>query len=129
MQVSVPVQAGDRESRRERGLARLAELGDEPGGEEFLARLGDLGDLTVDFAFGDVHSRPGLGVRERELVIVAMLTALGGLEPQVRAHIRAARAAGVTEVELEETILQVAPYAGFPRAINGMKLLREEQGA
>jgi len=129
VQVSVPVQAGDRESRRERGLARLAELGDEPGGEEFLARLGDLGDLTVDFAFGDVHSRPGLGVRERELVIVAMLTALGGLEPQVRAHIRAARAAGVTEVELEETILQVAPYAGFPRAINGMKLLREEQGA
>jgi 4-carboxymuconolactone decarboxylase len=80
------VQASDRESRRERGLARLAELGDEPGGEEFLARLGDLGDLTVDFVFGDVHARPGLPVRERELVIVAVLTALGGLEPQVRAR-------------------------------------------
>ena len=128
MQVSVPVQASDRESRRERGLARLAELGDEPGGEEFLARLGDLGDLTVDFVFGDVHARPGLPVRERELVIVAVLTALGGLEPQVRAHIRAAREAGATEAELEETMIQVAPYAGFPRAINGLKLLREEQG-
>lgn len=128
MQVSVPVQASDRESRRERGLARLAELGDEPGGEEFLARLGDLGDLTVDFVFGDVHVRPGLPVRERELVIVAVLTALGGLEPQVRAHIRAAREAGATDAELEETMIQVAPYAGFPRAINGLKLLREEQG-
>lgn len=128
MQVSVPVQPGDTESRRERGLARLAELGDEPGGDEFLARLGDLGDLTVDFVFGDVHARPGLPVRERELVIVAVLTALGGLEPQVRAHIRAARAAGVTDAELEETLIQVAPYAGFPRAINGIKLLREEQG-
>jgi 4-carboxymuconolactone decarboxylase len=116
-------------TRRERGLARLAELGDEPGGEEFLANLGDLGDLTVDFVFGDVHSRDGLGIRERELVIVAVLAALGGLEPQVRAHLRAARAAGVDDRELEETIVQIAPYAGFPRAINAMKLLREEQQA
>ena len=128
MQVSVPVQEESVESRRARGLARLAELGDEPGGEEFLARLGDLGDLTVDFVFGDVHARPGLGVRERELVIVAVLTALGGLEPQVRAHIRAAREAGVSEEELEETMIQVSPYAGFPRAINGLPVLREEQG-
>ena len=128
MQVSVSVQGEGVESRRARGLARLAELGDEPGGEEFLARLGDLGDLTVDFVFGDVHARPGLGVRERELVIVAVLTALGGLEPQVRAHIRAAREAGASDEELEETLIQVAPYAGFPRAINGLKLLREEQG-
>lgn len=128
MQVSVPVQEESVESRRARGLARLAELGDEPGGEVFLARLGDLGDLTVDFVFGDVHARPGLGVRERELVIVAVLTALGGLEPQVRAHIRAAREAGVSEEELEETMIQVSPYAGFPRAINGLKVLREEQG-
>jgi 4-carboxymuconolactone decarboxylase len=116
-------------ARRERGLARLAELHDEPGGEEFLANLGDLGDLTVDFVFGDVHCREGLPIRERELVIVAVLAALGGLEPQVRAHIRAARAVGISDRELEETLIQIAPYAGFPRAINGIKLLREEQRA
>ena len=114
-------------TRRERGLARLAELHDEPGGEEFLANLGDLGDLTVDFVFGDVHCREGLAVRERELVIVAVLTALGGAEPQVRAHVRAARAIGVSDREIEETIVQTAPYAGFPRAINAMKILRAEQ--
>jgi 4-carboxymuconolactone decarboxylase len=113
--------------RRAQGVARLAELADEPGGEEFLANLGDLGDLTVDFVFGDVHAREGLPIRERELLIVAVLAALGGLEPQVRAHIRAARAIGVTDPELEETIIQIAPYAGFPRAINAMKILREEQ--
>jgi 4-carboxymuconolactone decarboxylase len=113
--------------RRERGIARLAELADEPGGEEFLANLGDLGDLTVDFVFGDVHAREGLPIRERELLIVAVLAALGGLEPQVRAHIRAARAIGISDRELEETIIQIAPYAGFPRAINALKLLREEQ--
>ena len=118
---------GRMEARRERGLARLAELDDEPGGGEFLANLGDLGDYTVDFVFGDVHCRDGLSVRDREVVIVAVLTALGGLEPQVRAHVRAARAAGVSDRELEETIIQTTPYAGFPRAINSMKILREEQ--
>ncbi len=115
--------------RRKRGLARLAELGDEPGGEEFLDRMGDLGDWIVDFVFGDVHARPGLGTRERELIIVAVLTTLGSADPQVRAHIRALRAIDVSFPEIEEAILQTAPYAGFPRAINSLKVLREEQEA
>lgn len=114
-------------SRRERGLARLAELGDEPGGDAFLERMGVLGDWVVDFAFGDVHTRPGLDARERELIIVAVLVAIGSSDPQVRAHIRALRAIDVPFNEIEECILQVAPYAGVPRAINAMKVLRDEQ--
>jgi 4-carboxymuconolactone decarboxylase len=115
--------------RRERGLARLAELGDEPGGDEFLVRMGDLGDWLVDFVFGDVHARPGLTARERELIILAVLTSLGSSDPQVQAHIRALRAVDVPFAEIEETILQTAPYAGFPRAINALKVLRAEQEA
>jgi 4-carboxymuconolactone decarboxylase len=114
-------------TRRERGLARLAELGDEPGGEEFLARMGALGDWIVDFAFGDVHARPGLDARERELIIVAVLTTLGSSDPQVRAHIRALRTIEVPWNEIEEVILQTAPYAGVPRAVNALKVLRDEQ--
>ena len=114
-------------SRRERALARLAELGDEPGGDEFLARMGTLGDWIVDFAFGDVHVRPGLDARERELIIVAVLTTLGSSDPQVRAHIRALRAIDVPWNEIEEAILQTTPYAGVPRAVNAIKVLREEQ--
>jgi 4-carboxymuconolactone decarboxylase len=118
------------EERRRRGLARLAELGDEPGGEEFLARMGDLGDLLVEFVFGDVHSRGGLCARERELIILALLTALGSSDPQVRAHVRALRAIDVSYADIEEVIIQTAPYAGFPRAINALKVLRdEEEGA
>jgi 4-carboxymuconolactone decarboxylase len=113
--------------RRARGLGRLAELGDEPGGDEFLARMGDLGDWIVDFVFGDVHARPGLTARERELIIVAVLTTLGDADPQVRAHVRGLRALGVPVSEIEEAILQTAPYAGFPRAINALKILRDEQ--
>jgi 4-carboxymuconolactone decarboxylase len=115
--------------RRERGLARLAELADEPGGEEFLARMGDLGDWLVDFVFGDVHARPALTARERELIIVAVLTTLGSSDPQIAAHVRALRAIDVPFAEIEEAILQTAPYAGFPRAVNALKVLRAEQEA
>ena len=61
------------------------------------------------------------------LIIVAVLTALGSSDPQVRAHIRALRAIDVPWNEIEETILQTTPYAGIPRAVNAMKVLREEK--
>ncbi len=119
----------DQSARRERAIARLAELGDEPGGEQFLARMGALGDWIVDFAFGDVHTRPGLEARERELIIVAVLATLGSSDPQVAAHVRALRALDVPWQQIEETILQITPYAGVPRAVNAMKVLRQEQEA
>ena len=116
-------------TRRERGLARLAELGDEPGGDAFIERMGNpMGEWLVDWVFGDVHARPGLSARERELIIVAVLTAIGSSDPQVAAHIRALRAIDVPWEQIEETILQTAPYAGIPRAINALKVLRTEQG-
>lgn len=115
------------DDRHKRGLARLAELGDEPGGEAFLARMGDLGQYIVDFAFGDIHCRPGLSAREREMIILAVLTTLGGCEPQIRAHIRAMRFIGVPFAEIEEVLLQTLPYAGIPRVVNAMKVLRTEQ--
>src|ERR1700724_2446980 len=120
-------QPGPADDRRARGPERLARLGDEPGGAEFLARMGVLGDWVVDFAFGDVHTRPGLDARERELIIVAVLASLGSSDPQVGAHIRALRAIDVPWNEIEEAILQITPYAGIPRAINAMKVLRAEQ--
>lgn len=120
---------GDDGDRRARALARLAELGDEPGGDAFLARMGALGDWIVDFAFGDVHTRPGLDARERELIIVAVLASLGSSDPQVAAHIRALRAIDVPWAQIEEAILQITPYAGIPRAVNAMKVLRAEQEA
>ena len=108
---------------------RLAELGDEPGGEAFIERMGSpMGDWLVEWVFGDVHAGRGLGARDRELIIVAVLTRDRLSDPQVAAHIRALRAIDVPWEEIEETILQTAPYAGFPRAINALKVLRTEQG-
>jgi 4-carboxymuconolactone decarboxylase len=119
----------DAAERHERGTARLAELGDHPGGDAFLERMGEpMAGWLVEWVFGDVHSRPGLSPRERELIILALLTGLGSSDPQVAAHIDALRAIDVSDADIEEAILQTAPYTGIPRAINALKVLRTEQG-
>ena len=110
-------------SRYERGLAKLAEV-DAKVGEELLAPLGDLGRYIAEFAYGDILSRDGLSLREREMIVVAVLTALGQ-EPQLKVHLGAALNAGATVRELEEVIIQTAPYAGFPTSINAMNLLKQ----
>ncbi len=119
----------EHDERHRRGLERLAQLGDHPGGEAFLERMGEpMASWLVDWVFGDVHSRGGLSARERELIIVALLTGLGSSDPQVAAHIDALRALEVPDSDIEETILQTAPYTGIPRAINALKVLRTGQG-
>ena len=110
-----------------RGLAKLAEV-DGAAGTEVVAPLGDLGRYIVEFAFGDIHSRDGLSLRDRELITVGVLTALGGREPQLRVHLGASLNVGLTSEELEETIIQTVPYAGFPTAINALTLLKEVAG-
>ena len=119
----------EHDERHRRGLERLAELGDHPGGEAFLERMGEpMASWLVDWVFGDVHCRGGLSPRERELIILALLTGLGSSDPQVAAHIEALRALHVPDSDIEEAILQTAPYTGIPRAINALKVLRTEQG-
>ena len=111
-------------SRYQRGLIKLAEI-DGHVGEEVVAPLGDLGRYIVEFAFGDIYNRDGLSLRDREIATVAMLTILGGREPQLKVHIGAALNVGLTAKEIEEIIIQTVPYAGFPTAINTFHILKE----
>ena len=85
----------------------------------------DLGRYAAEFAFGDIFSRPGLDLKTREMISVAALTALGTAGPQLRAHIAAALRVGCTQQEIVEIIIQMAVYAGFPAALNGMQAARE----
>ena len=85
----------------------------------------DLARYVIEFAYGDIYTRPGLHTKQRELCIVAALTALGNREDQLRDHIQAALNIGCTRQELVETILMMAVYAGFPVAINAMQVARE----
>jgi len=119
--MSTSMQSPD--DRYDLGRNRLAEV-DGSAGKEVVDSLGDLGRYIVEFAFGDIYSRPGLSLRDRELITVAMLAAMGAREPQLDVHLRGALNVGVTIEELREVMIHVAPYAGFPTAINGMRRLQ-----
>jgi 4-carboxymuconolactone decarboxylase len=114
--------------RYERGWKKLREI-DGKAGERVIESLEDiapdLGRYTIEFPFGDIYSRPGLDLRSREIATVAALTALGNAQPQLKVHINAALNVGCTREEIIEVILQMAVYAGFPAALNGMSAAKD----
>jgi 4-carboxymuconolactone decarboxylase len=116
------------EERYTRGIAQLSDMS---GGSvhamlDNLRELSpDLARLTVEFPYGDVVSRPGLDLRARQIATVAALTALGNAPVQLRAHIDMGLNVGCTREEIKEVIIQMAVYAGFPAALNGMAAAKE----
>ena len=110
------------------GLARLEQV-DGRGGEQVLesgrAISPDFARYLVEFPFGDIYSRPGLDLKQREIAVVAALTAMGNAAPQLRVHIGAALHVGCTRQEVLEVIMQMAVYAGFPAALNGLFAARD----
>jgi 4-carboxymuconolactone decarboxylase len=112
----------------ERGLKKLDQI-DGEAGQRVIDSLKDiapdLGRYVIEFAFGEVFSRPGLDLKSREIATVAALTALGNATPQLKVHINAALNVGCTRQEIIEIIIQMAVYAGFPAALNGMFAAKE----
>lgn len=80
----------------------------------------DLARYVVEFPYGDIYSRPGLDLKTREMVTVAALTAMGNAQLQLQSHIEGALNVGCNREEILEVIIQMAVYAGFPAAINGI---------
>src|SRR5262245_64368689 len=110
------------EERYERGRAKLREV----HGERALATiesLGDLGRLIIETAYGEVYSRPGLSLRERQIASVAALVATGR-SSQLPVHLRSSLNAGLSAEELQEVIIQTATIAGFPPAMNAWSQLK-----
>jgi 4-carboxymuconolactone decarboxylase len=116
------------QTRYDRGLARLHEI-DGDAGVKVIEAMRDIAPdfarYLIEFPFGDIYSRPGLDLRSREIAVVAALTALGNAAPQLRVHIEGALNVGVTRDEVVEVIMQMAVYAGFPAALNGLFVAKE----
>lgn len=102
---------------------------DGKGGDAVVESLQDIAPdfarYLLEFPFGDIYSRPGLDLRSREIATVAALTALGNAAPQLKVHIGAALHVGLTQNEIVEVIMQMAVYAGFPAALNGLFAAKE----
>ncbi|MFY4775755.1 carboxymuconolactone decarboxylase family protein [Metabacillus sp. RGM 3146] len=85
----------------------------------------DFEKMLVEFPFGDLYSRPRLDVKTREIVTISSLAALGFAAPQLKVHINGALNVGCTEEEIIEIMMQLAVYAGFPAALNGLNAAKE----
>ena len=86
-----------------------------------------LAELTDEVLFGDVWARPGLSPRDRSLITVAALTALGRND-QLRSHLALALDNGVTPDELAEAATHLAFYAGWPAGMTAATTLKRVLG-
>ena len=104
-----------RPPRRARRRARRSRRG---RGDRTHARFQD---LITRYAWGDIWSRPGLDLRTRRLLVLAITAATGRWE-EFRLHVRTGLAHELEWCDLEEVLLQTAVYAGVPAANTGLAL-------
>lgn len=114
--------------RREQGLDVLRTLNRaEPtvAYERLKAQYPELADDVVDFALGDVWNEPTLDRKQRSLVVVSMLAALGGKSGPLYSHINGALNHGASPDEVVQVMRMVAVYAGFPAALEAWTVMEE----
>ena len=85
----------------------------------------DFQDLITRYAWGTIWTRPGLDLRTRRLLVLAITAALGRWE-EYRLHVRTGLPRDLEWCDLEEVLLQTAIYAGVPAANTGFQLAIEE---
>ena len=130
--VSVPAHAAipgyETESRRDRGLATVNRTSKDAG-ERVLKSLSDIAPdmahFIIDFSYGDVFARKILSPKHKEIAMIAVTTAKGTMEPQMKVHLHAALNVGCTREEMVELMYHMAIYAGFPAALNGINAVRD----
>ena len=110
------------DNARERGQAIYKQLfGDE---KKFKPDDTALDEFTIDHLFADVWGRPELPMRQRSMITVALLAALGR-DRELAKHIDGALKLGVTRDEVIEIMIHVAHYAGWPAGHNGQRVAQE----
>jgi 4-carboxymuconolactone decarboxylase len=116
--------------RRERGIAAYASQFDVSEAEVeqmFVERFGRrFAEEAFSAAGGGAWEADSLSLRDRSLIVVAVLATQGGVESRLRVHVRWAIEHGATAEELEALACLLANYAGFPRASVALEVIRDE---
>ena len=127
-----PAKRIDLEERRRLGSAALSRVtgGAFPSDpQQALAavqsQLGDLGAYAVEFLFAEVWTREELSRRDRSLIVVTALASLGRKD-ELDIHVPGAVQHGVSKEELEELMIMISAYAGFPFAVEGMRVINDK---
>lgn len=115
---------GDMDNRFQKGEEIFRELfGSEASVASFKAVeeiAPGFGQHIVESAFGDIFCRSGLNLKQREMILIAVLTALGGCESWLGNHIAAGLNVGLTPREIVETMVHCSLPAGLPRTLNAL---------
>ncbi|MBW2289014.1 MAG: carboxymuconolactone decarboxylase family protein [Deltaproteobacteria bacterium] len=117
---------GSHPSRHQRGLDVYRTIRSDPSldleqtAQGMASMMGPIAAFSIDHVLGDIWSRPGLARRDRSLVSVTALTCLG-CQVELRTHLAGALHHGVAVDEIEELMLHLCGYAGYPRALDGMR--------
>jgi 4-carboxymuconolactone decarboxylase len=105
-------------------MGRFVGVANVERGRDYLEQLDPaLHRYIVDFVYGEVYAGDVLDAKTRALCTVAMLASLDQ-QLQLGVYVQAARRQGATEEEIREVLRQVAVYAGFPNAWNGLATMK-----
>ena len=118
--------------RYQKGIDKIQELTQSPDdnptgfmdiGAGFKDIAPDLEKYVVEFAFGDIYSRPGLDNKKKVLTTITALVAQG--KPQIEMHIKTGLSVGLTPEEIVGCIVHLIAYVGFPSALNALKVAQK----
>ena len=109
-------------TRAEKGMAVVQKLFGAAAGRASLPE--DFMRITVENLFGDIWSRPGLELAERSMITLSVLAVLGR-DAELRLHLRGARNLGIQRKKLEEIMIHLAHYGGWPVGVNGLRAIDE----
>ncbi|MFC6182068.1 carboxymuconolactone decarboxylase family protein [Lactiplantibacillus daowaiensis] len=115
-------------TRLAQGKARLAQV-DAAAADDVMASLAtiapDVGKYILEFAFGDIYTRPGLDLKQRELVTITSLLTQGDTANQLQVHLNGCLNVGLTQTEVIEAMIQCLPYVGFPKVLNAITVAKD----
>jgi 4-carboxymuconolactone decarboxylase len=109
------------ESKRQKADKLIAEVFGPAYHQRKIGLAKELYDVIEEPLFGDVYQRPGLELRERSIVTISILTALGRAD-QLRNHVKAGLKVGLTRQAITEVLIQAAFYAGAPAGLNALRV-------
>lgn len=116
----------------QKGIKKIQELTKSPDdnptgfmdiGEGFKDIAPDLQKYVVEFAFGQIYSRPGISDKQRVMATITALVAQG--KPQIAMHIKTGLSVGLKPEEIVGVIIHLIPYVGFPSVLNALKVAQE----
>ncbi|HKT99874.1 MAG TPA: carboxymuconolactone decarboxylase family protein [Paraburkholderia sp.] len=119
---------GKRSEKFERGLATRRAVVGNTYVENALNSANEynwpMQELVTEYCWDEIWNRPGLSRRDRSLLNLGMITALGRTA-ELRAHVRGALNNGLTKVELREVFMQAVIYCGVPAGIDSFRVAQE----